>query len=206
MSKHTTLRAERNEWAWPDEWALPACGSRPRPQIGRMPSTTLRGLLLFLIASGCVAGSEGPRGPGTPTDPNPDTQLRADLFPGPIETPDHIRVDSVLEMGVGVRNGGTGNAGPGWVIRVFLSSDPIIDSADIQVDHFVAPRDLPAGGEDQYLRHKKLRASTPPGSYYIGSILDVTRVVPEVTEGNNTLVNPATIVLTPKSAAPAGDD
>jgi hypothetical protein len=169
-----------------------------------MSSTTLRDLLLFLIASGCVAGSEGPRGPGTPTDPNPDPQGRADLFPGPIETPDHIRVDSVLEMTVGVRNGGTGSAGPGWVVRVFLSSDPTIDSADIQVDHFAAPRDLPAGGEDQYLRHKKLRASTPPGSYYIGSVLDVTRVVPELTEGNNTLANPATILLTPKPPAPSG--
>ena len=33
------------------------------------------------------------------------------------------------------------------------SADPIIDSADIQVDHFSAPRELAAGGEDQYLRH-----------------------------------------------------
>jgi hypothetical protein len=87
---------------------------------------------------------------------------------------------------------------------VFLSSDPTIDSADIQVDHFAAPRDLPAGGEDQYLRHKKLRASTPPGSYYIGSVLDVTGVVPELTEGNNTLANPATILLTPKLPGPSG--
>lgn len=171
-----------------------------------MSNTTLRGLLLFLIASGCVAGSEGPRGPGTPTDPDPNPQLIADLIPGPIETPDHVRLDSVLEMRVGVRNGGAGNAGPGWVVRVFLSSDPTIDSADIQVDHFAAPRDLPARGEDQYLRHKKLRGSTPPGSYYIGSILDVTRVVPEVAEGNNTLVSPATILLTPKTPTPTGDN
>jgi len=163
------------------------------------------GLLVLTLASGCVAGSEGPRGPGTPTDPDPSTQGRADLFPGPIETPDQIRVDSILEMWVGVRNGGTGSAGPGWLVRVFLSTDPIIDSADIQVDHFAAPRELPGGGEDRYLRHKKLRASTPIGSYYIGSILDVTRVVPEITEGNNTLVNPATIILTPKPATPGGN-
>ncbi|HEU5303405.1 MAG TPA: CARDB domain-containing protein [Gemmatimonadales bacterium] len=170
-----------------------------------MPRTCAGSLLTVLLAS-CVAGSEGPRGPGTPTDPDPEPQARADLFPGPIETPEHIRVDSVLEMRVGVRNGGTRNAGPGWVVRLFFSSDPIIDSADIQVDHFIAPRDLAAGGEDQYLRHKKLRASTPPGSYYVGSMLDVTRVVPEVTEGNNTLVNPATILLTPKPSAPPGEN
>ena len=168
----------------------------------RIALTSLVGLAALMA---CVAGSEGPRGPGGPTDPDPTGQARADLFPGPIETPDHIRVDSILEMRVGVRNGGTASAGPGWVVRVFLSTDPIIDSADIQVDHFTAPRDLPAGGEDQYLRHKKLRASTPVGTYYIGSILDVTRVVPEVTEGNNALVQPSTILLTARPATP-GDD
>jgi hypothetical protein len=168
--------------------------------------TVAKDVLIFALASGCVAGSEGgPRGPGTPTDPDPSPQARADLFPGPIETPEHIRVDSILEMRVGVRNGGTADAGPGWVIRVFLSTDPVIDSADIQVDHFSAPRDLPAGGEDQYLRHKKLRASTPTGSYYIGSILDVTRVVPEVAEGNNALAQPGTILLTPKPLTPGGN-
>jgi hypothetical protein len=128
------------------------------------------------------------------------------LSAGPIETPDHIRVDSILEMTVGVRNTGTKSATAGWVIRVLLSLDPIIDSADIQVDHFGAPRDLPAGAEDQYLRHKKLRASTPPGSYFIGSILDVTSAVPEVAEGNNTLQNPLPILLTPRSPTPPGGD
>jgi len=77
-----------------------------------------------------------------------------------------------------------------------LSADPVIDSADIQVDHFSAPRELPAGGEDEYLRHKKLRGSTPTGSYYIGSILDVTGRVDEASETNNTLGTPATIKLT----------
>jgi hypothetical protein len=169
-----------------------------------MPSMTLRGLVLFAIASGCVAGSEGPRGPGTPTDP--DSQGKADLSAGPVETPAEIRVDAVLEMRVGVRNRGSGSVGPGWVVRVLLSRDPVIDSADIEVDHFAAPRELPPGAEDQYLRHKKLRASTPTGLYYIGSILDVTQAVPESAEGNNTLVNPGTITLTPKTRTPPGSE
>jgi hypothetical protein len=105
-------------------------------------------------------------------------------------------------MRIGVRNRGTGNAASGWSIRVFLSSDPIIDSSDIPIDRFVAPRELAAGSEDQYLRHKKLRASTPLGLYFIGSMLDVTRVVPELTEGNNTLVNPPSITLTPRPSTP----
>jgi hypothetical protein len=156
------------------------------------------GLLISSLLWSCVAGSEGPRGRGAPTDPEGESPGQADLVPGPIDTPNHIRVDSILEMRVGVRNTGTKSAGPGWVVRVFLSPDPVIDSADIVIDRFATARDLPAGGEDQYLRHKKLRATTPLGSYYIGSILDVTRLVPEVAEGNNTLVNPTTILLTRK--------
>lgn len=164
----------------------------------------IRGLLLSGLFAGCVAGSEGPQGRGTPTDP--EIGLTADLFAGPIEVPDHVRVDSILEMTVGVRNGGTRVVAPGWVIRVVLSTDALIDSADIQVDHFSAPRELPPGGEDQYLRHKKLRASTPIGPYYIGSILDVTGAVSESSEANNTLRSPAQIILTAKVPPPSGGD
>lgn len=162
-------------------------------------------LLISSLLWSCVAGSEGPQGPGNPpADPSPG--LRADLSAGPILVPDHVRVDSILEMVVAVRNGGTRTADAGWTVRVMLSTDPVIDSADIQVDHFVAPRELPAGGEDQYLRHKKLRASTPTGLYYIGSILDVTKKVPEASEDNNVLRFPSTIVLTAKvPASPAGN-
>jgi CARDB len=163
-------------------------------------------VLSVLGLTACVAGSDGgPRGPGAPTEPDLDPQIRADLFPGPVAAPDQIPIDSILEMSVTVRNGGTRSAGAGWVIRVFLSTDPIIDSADIVIDRFSAPRDLAAGGEDLYLRNKKLRGSTPLGSYYIGSILDVTQTVPELTERNNTLVNPATIVVTARSSGPAGN-
>jgi len=152
-------------------------------------------LLISSVLWSCVAGGEGPQGPGNPAE-DPQPGLRADLFAGPILVPDHVRVDSVLEMVVAVRNGGTRSADAGWIVRVMLSTDPVIDSADIQVDHFSAPRDLQAGGEDQYLRHKKLRATTPTGLYYIGSILDVTGKVPEASETNNVLRSPGTIVLT----------
>jgi hypothetical protein len=82
----------------------------------------------------------------------------------------------------------------------------VIDSADIQVDHFSAPRELPPEGQDQYLRHKKLRASTPTGVYYIGSILDVTGRVIESSESNNVLQSPGTIVLTPQVPRPPEGD
>ena len=163
------------------------------------------GLLISGVLWACVAGSEGPQGPGNPPA-NPAPGLRADLFAGPIQVPDHVRVDSILEMVVAVRNGGSRGADAGWIVRVMLSTDPVIDSADIQVDHFSAPRELPPGGEDEYLRHKKLRGSTPTGLYYIGSILDVTGRVPETSETNNVLLSPATIVLTAVEPPPPEGD
>lgn len=161
-------------------------------------------LLGACVLGSCVAGSEGPHGPGTPSDPEPS--LIADLFAGPTEVPDQVAVDSILELTVVVRNGGTRVVDAGWVIRVMLSTDALIDSADIQVDHFGAPRVLQPGAEDRYLRHKKLRATTPTGSYYIGSILDVTRRVPEASESNNVQQSPARIILTAESPPATGDD
>ena len=165
-----------------------------------------RGWRLGILAllGGCVAGSEGPTDSGGPRELDPG--LRADLFAGPIDVPDQIPIDSILEMMIGVRNGGTRQAEPGWVVRVVLSRDQTIDSADIEIDHFSAPRVLAPGAQDDYLRHKKLRGSTPLGLYYVGSILDVTGKVAEASEANNTLQFPASIVLMPKSAAPAGDE
>jgi hypothetical protein len=160
-------------------------------------------VLLGLVAS-CVAGSEGPTDAGGPSAPEPG--LRADLSAGPIEVPDQIRVDSILEMTIGVRNGGTSAADAGWIIRVMLSTDSQIDSADIQIDHFSAPRVLLPGAEDQYLRHKKLRGSTPTGPYFVGSILDVTGRVAETSEANNTLRFPVPIVLTARQEEPPQQD
>jgi hypothetical protein len=172
---------------------------------GRFYSAWAGSLLVFGVLGSCVAGSEGPTGPGTPpTDPEPG--LQADLLAGPIEVPDRVRVDSILEMTVGVRNRGTRAVDAGWVIRVMLSTDASIDSADIQVDQFAASRVLQPGAEDHYLRHKKLHGGIPTGSFYIGSILDVTRRVPEVNEGNNAQQFPATIVLTTDSPPAAVGD
>ncbi len=162
-----------------------------------------RALLLSSLLLSCVAGGEGPQGRGDPVE-DPSTDLSADLSAGPILVPEQVRVDSILEMLVEVRNSGNRVVEAGWIIRVMLSTDPAIDSADIQVDHFSAPRDLSPGGEDQYLRHKKLRAATPPGLYYIGSILDVTGRVRESSETNNILRFPATIFLTAPPTRPTG--
>jgi CARDB len=158
---------------------------------------------VLAVLGGCVAASEGPTETGGPREVDPG--LRADLFAGPIDVPGEIRVDSILEMLIGVRNGGTRQAEPGWVVRVVLSRDQVIDSADIEIDHFSAPRALAPGMQDDYLRHKKLRGSTPLGLYYVGSILDVTGKVAESSEANNALRFPTPIVLTAKVPRPSGD-
>lgn len=160
------------------------------------PSSSWRSVLLVSsLVGACVGSGEGPQGADGPPAGLPPG-LFADLLAGPIRVPDHIRLDSILELVVDVRNGGTRVAEAGWIVRVMLSADSVIDSADIQVDHFSAPRDLQPNSEDSYLRHKKLRGSTPTGVYYIGSILDVTERVRETSETNNVLRSPGTIVLT----------
>jgi CARDB len=135
---------------------------------------------------------------------NPD-QLRADLEPGPIDAPDHVRLDSLLHFSVAVKNIGSNTAGPGWFIRVFLSPDPDIDEGDILIDQFVATRDLPAGEEDHYLRNMKLPHKVEPGTYFVGSSLDVTGTVPERNEDNNALPSTRSIRILPKTTSDGTD-
>lgn len=172
---------------------------RVKPAMA-LPHPSLRwrnAVLISGLVGACLGSGEGPQGPtGPPANLPPG--LLADLLAGPILVPDHVRLDSILELVVAVRNRGSRVAAAGWVVRVMLSTDSVIDSADIQVDHFSAPRDLQPNSDDSYLRHKKLRGSTPPGPYYIGSILDVTERVPEASESNNVLRFPAKIILTPR--------
>ena len=158
-----------------------------------------RRLYLTLLLASCGGPSDLPD-PTLPADP--DAEQRADLSAGPIEAPARLRLDSLLEMRVGVRNSGTRTAGPGWVVRVFLSPDQVIDPGDTQIDQFVTTRELGLGASDRYLRNKKLAGGVGPGRYYIGSILDVTEVVPELAESNNVLTAPRTITLTPEPTTP----
>lgn len=157
-----------------------------------------RGLLLLAgLLAGCEVTALDVQAPATPADPEPGP--KADLSPGSIEAPARIRLDSLLQMRVGVRNSGNRSAGPGWFVRVFLSPDAVIDPSDRQIDQFAANRELPPGGQDSYLRNKKV-SGVSPGVYYIGSIVDVTHLVPETTEANNALAGPSRITLLPLPA------
>jgi hypothetical protein len=160
--------------------------------------SSCRLLLMTGLLAACEVTSLEVRSPATPGDPD---VLKADLSAGAIEAPGRIRLDALLEMRVGVRNSGNQTAGPGWVVRVFISSDSHIDSSDHQIDQFVTTRELPPGGQDLYLRNKKL-SGLGAGDYYIGSVVDVTNIVPEQTETNNTLATPGRITLLPVATGP----
>jgi hypothetical protein len=153
-----------------------------------------RGLLVITgLFTACEVTSLDLRSPGTTSDPD---SLQADLTPGPIDTPESIRLDELLEMRVGVNNGGNRTAGPGWFVRVLLSIDPAIDSTDQVIEQFVTTRELTPGAQDVYLRNIKL-SGVEPGEYYIGSILDVTDLVPELSDSNNSLAAPGRIAILP---------
>ena len=164
----------------------------------RVVATSCGLLLMAGLLTGCEVNSLSVQSPGTPADTT--TGPRADLSPGSIQAPVRLRLDSLLEMQVGVQNNGSRSAGPGWFVRVLLSTDPVIDPSDQQIDQFAATRELPPGGQDSYLRHKKL-SGVSPGLYYIGSMVDVTHLVPETTETNNTQTGAGSISL----VAPSGE-
>jgi hypothetical protein len=155
--------------------------------------------LLTLLAYAC--GEVNSLEVHSPGAPGGGEQFAADLVPGIIEAPERMSLDDLLQMRVGVRNIGNRAAGPGWMVRVFLSQDSSISPADHQIDQFVTTRDLPADGEDTYLRNKKL-SGLEPGQYYLGSIVDVTDVVPELSDSNNTLVTSTSLTLLPKAPEP----
>jgi hypothetical protein len=161
---------------------------------------TRLGMVGLLLAGAC--GGE-PADVQTPTRPD-DPAFLSDLAPVAVEAPGEVRLDSLLQLRVAVHNAGARTAGPGWFVRLFLSADSLITADDILIDQFVASRELPGGADDRYLRTMKLPGRTDPATYYLGSILDVTAVVPETDEENNTLLSPPTITILPRTPPPPG--
>jgi hypothetical protein len=157
----------------------------------RLLAASYRLLFVTGLLTACEVTSLDLRSPGDTSDPD---SFKADLVPGPIETPESIRLDDLLEMSVGVSNSGNRTAGPGWFIRVLLSDDAHIDPSDHLIEQFVTTRELAPGAQDLYLRNIKL-SGVEPGDYFIGSILDVTDAVPELSDTNNTLTTPGRITL-----------
>ena len=152
----------------------------------------------LVLAFGCGGGSAD-----SPTPTQPNSGVLSDLSPIAVEAPGQIRLDSLLQLRVAVHNGGSRTAGPGWFVRLFLSLDSLITPDDILIDQFVVSRELQPGADDRYLRTMKLPGKTQPARYYLGAVLDVTALVPELDEDNNVLRSPPTIIILPRT--PLGD-
>jgi len=151
------------------------------------------------LVFGCGGGPADVQSPAQPS-PGP----LADLSPVAIEVPGQVRLDSLLQVPVVVHNGGARTAGPGWFVRLYLSADSLIASDDILIEQFAVTRELQPGTDDGYLRTMKLPGRTVPAAYYLGSILDVTGVAPELDEDNNSLLSPPALTILPKT--PFGAD
>ncbi|HVD33742.1 MAG TPA: hypothetical protein VNC19_09210, partial [Gemmatimonadales bacterium] len=63
--------------------------------------SSCRLLLMTGLLTACEVTSLELQSPGTPGGPD---SLKADLSPGPIEAPDRLRLDELLQMRVGVSN------------------------------------------------------------------------------------------------------
>jgi hypothetical protein len=153
----------------------------------------------LLLAAGCGGGAAD-----VPTPTDPSAGVLSDLTPTAVEAPGQVRLDSLLQLRVAVHNGGTRTAGPGWFVRLFLSPDSLVTADDVLIDQFVVSRELQPAADDRYLRTMKLPGRTEPATYYLGSVLDVTGVVPELDEENNALRSPPAITILPRTTF--GDD
>ncbi|MGH7672148.1 MAG: fibronectin type III domain-containing protein [Gemmatimonadales bacterium] len=100
-----------------------------------------------------------------------------------------------------VRNLGTAASGP-LDVGYYLSTDPALSSADTRLTGFTHPS-LEAGASINYgTLPLTIPASTPPGAYHIGVLVDGPGAVSESNEGNNS-ASTALSVTQPPPAAPS---
>jgi hypothetical protein len=69
--------------------------------------------------------------------------------------------------------------------RFYLSTDPVITTADLMIGSR-SLTSLAAGASSSGSTTATIPANLAPGTYYIGAIVDFTNVEPETNEGNNT--------------------
>ncbi|MFH1613686.1 MAG: peptidylprolyl isomerase [Planctomycetota bacterium] len=83
-------------------------------------------------------------------------------------------------------NIGGSDAAPGFYTDVYLSTDPQINSSDILLQRFTNVGGLSAAQVNNLFTEVFIPIGTPPGSYYLGAIIDDPNNVRESDETNNT--------------------
>jgi large repetitive protein len=106
----------------------------------------------------------------------------------------------------GVTNQGIGPAQPSygysdsWLDQIYLSTDPMLDGADVGVSYVFCPAPLPAAGS--YWQTNQVRLPlTQSGDYYLILRTDDYGYVQEANRSNNVLTVPLTFHMTPPDLA-----
>jgi subtilase family serine protease len=94
-----------------------------------------------------------------------------------------------------VRNIGTGGSAS-FTVGIYVSTDPVITTNDLKVGTR-AVVSLAAGTTDSAITTVQIPANVSSGNYYIGAIVDESRVIAESREDNNTASSLVSVVSGP---------
>lgn len=119
-----------------------------------------------------------------------------------IQAPATAGIGEVIPVFRTTRNIGN-RGGQGVEYRYYASANTIISPTDVllpilQLDGGVTPTgtvSIPPGGSESRTDLVKLPTSMPPGSYFVGCLVDPDNAVPELIESNNALASNAVQVV-----------
>ena len=117
---------------------------------------------------------------------------KVDLVVTSISGPSSASPGQQVTFTTTVKNQGSAEAGQ-FYVTVYLSMDPIITRDDIEIRSGFVPA-LAAGGQQTLTINATIFDSVPPGSYYIGAIVDSRSNVAESNENNNFLAGGQMII------------
>ena len=111
----------------------------------------------------------------------------------PPAEPDLVITDVTITDGVGpdigfsitFKNQGDTSTANYFLLRVYLSSDPVITVVDYQINQLAYAYYMTPGEEFTYTKTNLTVHGVPTGSYYLGAIIDSDYFVPESDETNN---------------------
>jgi hypothetical protein len=109
----------------------------------------------------------------------------ADLVVESLSVPKAAHIGGMVEITTTIRNDGPISSGP-FAVALYLSKDSTITENDILISY--GETELPAGTTRSATAYPIIPASTLPGEWYFGIILDPDRVVTEKDRGNNIAV------------------
>ena len=101
-------------------------------------------------------------------------------------------------LGIHVNNAGDTNARASVVLRVFASTDGVLDGADTLVTEQTSRLNLPAGRSRRMpIRPFQAVPAVAANSYRLIGVVDATNVVPEDNEANNNVASSGAIAIGP---------